>query len=246
LYNSNKGINNYKEQENSNNKGEDNNSTIEEDNNAMFAEDNYESMISNLGSLVACIDQDSIHEIWNVTTIEQNKEHFVIIYGNANHLCTCMFLVTKGLVCRHFFTVLFNSDKAMFHIGLIPPRWYNEMTLDPQQEVAITVHNKKHILDNEFAHKHKIDTNFDGLNKIRYTQEFSETVKKKLSHKVKYNQGFGYAKRAINLALEIGCEDELNTLLQHWVRDKEKEIHVQNESELNKEILPNITNPYQA
>lgn len=53
-----------------------------------FAEDNYESKISNLDSLVAYIDQDSIHEIWNVTTIEQNKEHFVIAYGNANHLCT--------------------------------------------------------------------------------------------------------------------------------------------------------------
>ncbi len=77
-------------------------------------------MISSLESLTIYVNKTSIHEIWHITTIKHNKEHFVIIYENANHLCTCMSLITKGLVCCHFFTVLLNSNKAIFHISLIP------------------------------------------------------------------------------------------------------------------------------
>ncbi|CAG8568888.1 9705_t:CDS:2 [Diversispora eburnea] len=84
-----------------------------------------------------------------------------------------------------------------------------ETTCDPQEESAITVCSKK--VDGKF------------LNKIRSTQVFSETVKLKLSRQVKYNQGYGYAKRAIGLALKIGCEDKLIQLLQNWIKEKERE-----------------------
>jgi hypothetical protein len=215
--------------------------------NIEFAEDNYESMILNLDSLIKCINRTSIHEVWRVTTIEKNKEHFVVVFGNANHLCTCMHLITKGLVCRHFFSVMLNSDKAMFHIGLIPARWYNsETTNDPQKEAAITIFSKKSSSDDrEFVYEHPIEPNFDILNEIRNVQMFSETVKQNLSHKVKYNQGIGYAKKAVNLALEMGCEDELNKLLQDWIKVKERTIR-DNLSKSNKENLPNISNPRQV
>ena len=94
-----------------------------------FAEDDYESSISNLNSLVRYLNNATIHEVWSVKTIEQNKEHFMVISDNANHLCTCILLVSKGLVCRNIFSVMTNSDKAMFHIRLIPDRWYNERPL---------------------------------------------------------------------------------------------------------------------
>jgi hypothetical protein len=177
-------------------------------------------------------------------TIEQNKEHFVVIYGNANHLCTCMWLVTRGLVCRHFFLVMFNSDKAMFHIGLIPSRWYNNMFSSFQEEFAITICGKKCESDgSKLIYEHQIRTNFDVLNEIRHTQLFSETVKQNLSHKAKYNKGFGYAKKAIGLALEMGCENEINEILQSWIRKKEGEIR---DSQLERENLPNVSNPYQT
>ena len=49
------------------------------------------------------LNNTGIHKVWYVTTIEQNKEHFVVICDNASHLCTCMWLVMRGLVCHHFF-----------------------------------------------------------------------------------------------------------------------------------------------
>src|SRR5439155_11829397 len=91
------------------------------------------------------------------------------------------------------------------------------------------------------VYEHKIETNFDMLNEFRNTQVFSEIVKQNLSRQVRYNQGFGYAKRAVNLALEIGCENELNKLLQDWIKEKERE-----KIESNKENLPIISNPHQT
>ncbi len=67
-------------------------------------------------------------------------------------------------------------------------------------------------------------------------QVFSESVKQNLSHKAKYNQGFGYTKRAINLALKIGCENKLNSLLQYWIKEKKKEIDDKNKNKSNKKI----------
>ncbi|RHZ85076.1 hypothetical protein Glove_71g119 [Diversispora epigaea] len=209
-----------------------------------FAEDDYESKISNLRSLITHLNQTTIHEIWSVKTIEQNKEHFVILYGSANHLCTCMWLVTRGLVCRHFFSIMFNSDKAMFHIGLIPSRWYNDVTFNPQKEFAITIRSKESETDDKSIYEHQIRTNFDILNEFRNTQLFSETVRANLSHKAKYNLGFGYAKQAIGLALEMGYEDELNTILRNWISEKKRER--QPECTSNKENLPSISNPYQT
>ncbi|CAB5360724.1 unnamed protein product [Rhizophagus irregularis] len=169
---------------------------MEEASNIEFAEDNYESVLSNLASLITYIDQESIHE-------------------------------------------------AMFHVGLIPNRWYIDITYEFQKEAAIIVCNNASG-DSEVVYEHQIETNFNMLNEIRHTQVFSETVKKNLSNQAKYSQGLGYAMKALNLALENGCENELNRLLQHWIKDKEKEIYVNQENESNKENLSNISNPYKT
>ncbi|RIA88319.1 hypothetical protein C1645_739483 [Glomus cerebriforme] len=139
----------------------------------------------------------------------------------------------RGLVCRHFFSVMLNLDKAMFYIGLIPDRWYNERFSNFQEEPAITICSGK----NKPIYEHQIRLDFSLLHEIRHIQAFSETVKQNLSNQAKYNQGFGYAKKAIGLALEIGCEDELNKMLQGWIREKER-------SRIGKENLPEINNLY--
>ncbi|CAG8749599.1 9498_t:CDS:2, partial [Racocetra fulgida] len=71
----------------------------------------------------------------------------------------------------------------------------------------------------------------------------SKTVKQNLTCQAKYNQGFGYAKKAVELALETGYKNELNKLLQNWIKETERKIHY-NLNKPNKENLPNISNPY--
>ncbi|RHZ59905.1 hypothetical protein Glove_360g110 [Diversispora epigaea] len=110
---------------------------------------------------------------------------------------------------------MFNSDKAMFHIGLIPSRWYNDVTFNPQKEFAITIRSKESETDDKSIYEHQIRTNFDILNEF-----------------------------PIGLALEMGYEDELNTILRNWISEKKRER--QPECTSNKENLPSISNPYQT
>ncbi|RHZ51071.1 hypothetical protein Glove_485g33 [Diversispora epigaea] len=143
---------------------------------------------------------------------------------------------------------MLNSNKAMFHIGLIPSRWYNDVTFDPRKELAITICSEKtRPNDDKNVYEHQVRTNFDLLNKIRHTHLFSETVRANLSHKAKYNLGFGYAKQAIGLALELGCEDEINKILRNWINEKKIEIRDSQPDHIsNKENLPSISNPHQT
>ena len=88
-------------------------------------------------------------------------------------------------------------------------------------------------------YEYQVGLNFDLLHDIRHTQAFSKNAKQNLSCQTKYNQGFGYVKRAIELALEIGYE--LNGFLQSWISEKQNEIR-----DSNKKNLLNVSNPYQT
>ncbi|RIA95156.1 hypothetical protein C1645_758340, partial [Glomus cerebriforme] len=106
---------------------------------------------------------------------------------------------------------------------------------DFQEEFAITICSRK----NKPMYEYQIRPDFSLLYEIYHIQAFSETVKQNLSNQAKYNQGFSYAKKAIELALKIGCEDELNKILQEWIREKER-------SRIGKENLPEINNSYET
>jgi len=76
----------------------------------------------------------------------------------------------------------------MFHIDLIPARWYNNIFSNTQEELAITICSRKLAPDDDkLVYEHQIGTNFDILNEIRHTQLFTETGKQNLSRKAKYN-----------------------------------------------------------
>src|SRR5260364_346044 len=84
----------------------------------------FDANIIKLEELIVGIDFSRIHEIWRVYTIDNKSVHFVILYDNSAHLCTCLTLINRGLVCQHFFAIMLVSEIAKFHIKLIPQRWY--------------------------------------------------------------------------------------------------------------------------
>ena len=49
----------------------------------------------------------------------------VILLEDGSHLCTCLMLINKGIICCHFIKILTKSISAFFNISLIPSRWYN-------------------------------------------------------------------------------------------------------------------------
>ena len=64
-------------------------------------------------------------EVWHVrATGTSGIGHYVVLLNDGTHLCTCLLLINKGLICRHFFRVATYFQSATFHITLISSRWY--------------------------------------------------------------------------------------------------------------------------
>jgi hypothetical protein len=57
-----------------------------------------------LQSLMATVNIDDITEIWKVFRYNHpNTYQYVILLSTGKHFCTCLMLITHGVVCRHFF-----------------------------------------------------------------------------------------------------------------------------------------------
>ena len=80
-------------------------------------------------SLVKNIPFESILEVWFVWAT--GTGHYVILLDEETHLCTCLLLINKGLMCRHFFCVGTYSQHARFHISIISSRWYLDTNIQP-------------------------------------------------------------------------------------------------------------------
>ena len=93
----------------------------------MAREDDYDQPQSLFSSLIENISQNSIQQVWKATRHRGQKSasQYVILLDDGSHLCTCLWLINRGIVCRHFFRVMSYSINTRFHISLIPRRWYN-------------------------------------------------------------------------------------------------------------------------
>lgn len=93
----------------------------------MTREDDYNQPQSLFSSLVKNIPHNNIREVWKATRHRGQKSNpqYIILLDDGSHLCTCLWLINKEIVCRHFFRIMSYSINAQFHIFLIPQRWYN-------------------------------------------------------------------------------------------------------------------------
>ncbi|PKC59420.1 hypothetical protein RhiirA1_469461 [Rhizophagus irregularis] len=106
------------------------------------------------------------------------------------------------------------QNQYFFKYTVDLPNGQMEHNLAYIQEPAIAIYSEKNTINPTGTYKYQIRTDFSLLHEIRHTQAFLKTAKQNLSFKAKYNQGFSYVKKAIELAFKIGCEDKLNGMLQ--------------------------------
>ncbi|EXX53111.1 hypothetical protein RirG_246990 [Rhizophagus irregularis DAOM 197198w] len=95
-------------------------------------------------SLIKTIPPEAIIEVWHVrATRTKGIGHYVILLNEGMHLCTCLLLINKGLVCCHFLRVGIYSQYATFHISIIQNQWYLDTNIHPndllQQHSSILV-----------------------------------------------------------------------------------------------------------
>ncbi|CAG8720052.1 16495_t:CDS:2, partial [Rhizophagus irregularis] len=75
------------------------------------------------------------------------------------------------------------------------------------------------------------------FNQLRIPDTFTTNIKQCLQRKVKYAYGFGKMKKALNLALDLGCEDEIINMINRFIDQKKKPINDTNNENENVQIL---------
>ena len=84
--------------------------------------------------MISDVNKDQITSMWAVTVGNKLVEkHFVILLNNGSHHCSCLSLINRGIICRHYFQIMLRSPAAKFHLRLIPSRWYYK-NKDPSKE----------------------------------------------------------------------------------------------------------------
>lgn len=178
-------------------------------------------------------------EVWHVrATGTSNTGHYVVLLDDGTHLCTCLLLINKGLICRHFFRVATYSQLATFHLTLISPRWYLEPNINQeiflQQMPAIILCS----ITNSEESLPIINNTFKHLLSIRPITRNSHSIAK--PNKTIYAELFGLSKKVIDLAMKANMYQELKAFL-HDIQNKIKERQQTNDT--NDDDVIGVNNP---
>jgi len=190
--------------------------------------------------LIKNVPHEAIIEVWNVcATGTQGVVHYLILLDEGTHLCTCLLLINKGLVCQHFFRVGTYSRYATFHISMIPSRWYLNPDIEPsnllQKYSSIPVCNAE-LPEDDIVFEKSI--NFQHFFSLR--DDSSGSYRPIKSPKCVYAELFGLSRKGIDCAIKAGMQQELSNMLKTFIYDAQNRINSQ-EVEIQDSV--DVTNP---
>jgi hypothetical protein len=190
-------------------------------------EDDYDQPQSLFSSLVENIPHSNIQQVWKVTRHrgQKSEPQCVILLDDGSHLCTCLWLINRGIVCRHFFRVMSYSVNARFHISLIPKRWYNnnKYNINQREENMTPIcHIGESELD-ELEQPLPPQLSFQHLANFRQTPNVVQLQ----GPKQKYGFGMGYAKKALDLAIRTDKVNEFVNQVKCFIEDTKAELSEQ-------------------
>jgi hypothetical protein len=189
--------------------------------------------------LIKDVTQETVLEVWHVrATGTSGIGHYVVLLNDGTHLCTCLLLMNKGLICHHFFRVATYSQSAIYHITLISPRWYlkpdiNQDTL-LQQIPAITLCSTNNSDENLIT-----NSTFNHLFSIRSTSYNSSSITK--SNKIIYAKLFGLSKKVIDSAIKADMYQELSNMFKTFLYDIQNKFDEKQQT--NEDYILDVNNP---
>ena len=167
----------------------------------------------------------------------------VILLQDGSHLCTCLMLINKGIICRHFIKVLTKSAAAFFNISLIPSRWYNDQAVQFSED---EIHNSPLIQLCNTQSKSvqtSIKTEFLYLSNIRGGDVFTPELKGIVSQRQQYAKAHELQKKAYNLATRLGQGSEYINLLKDFIYSMENSLKDETNGKENINESQKIANP---
>ncbi|GES91442.1 protein FAR1-related sequence 5-like [Rhizophagus clarus] len=152
-----------------------------------FEETSINAKECNLESLLKDVGESSISELWEVKYAFSGSKscNYIAVLKDRSHLCTCLYIISRGLVCRHFFRILRASNNAKFNMALIASRWYKD-----------DISNNIEISNNSST------CNFSYIQQIQNTIRPQPNSKEHLSKRKRYGKIYGLARHVIQLAVD--------------------------------------------
>ncbi|PKK59057.1 hypothetical protein RhiirC2_871376 [Rhizophagus irregularis] len=215
---------------------------------AIFIEDKYEDKKIFLKNLLQEFNIDDIREIWKVESLLARSPtscQYVVILKNGWHACTCLLLANSGVICRHYFKVMMESNFAKFHINMIPKRWYKEHLQSDLMKInnspVVTLGNERNNVHNvnKSDRDQLIDIDFTQTNIFNQRYQ-SPTIQRQAFKKNEYAILTGLSRKASQLAIEDG-DDELKDFLNKFIEKRKKNREMQ-ESNRRLRTIDNVVN----
>lgn len=207
----------------------------------------FDACVIELEQLIVGLDMEKITELWRISSIDKKSQHFIVLYGNAGHLCTCLTLINHGLVCHHFFALMLSSPNAKFHIALISQRWYTDALIMEGNSMQLSEPVIPSAISNDefgmFEYVMETETDFSYLENIRGCYIFTKEVREEMTQKQQWGKGFGIMKKVLNLAIATGRVEELYEIHEKLGKELESEMAQTVQGNNMAEFARTISNP---
>ncbi|CAG8795175.1 22931_t:CDS:2, partial [Cetraspora pellucida] len=188
-----------------------------------FLENQLDRPQNSIIALIKDIDLSDIIEIWKLICLSSVYKHYIVLLCDGGYLCTCMTIINRGIICSHFFQVMMNTKAAKFHIGLVARRWY----YDDQQDIRLEDLQLQSIEISTMFQQTATNIavpDFHIIEKIRDTNMYIVKNQQAANKKARYANGFGRMKKALNIALDLGCKEKLIYVISSFINQKKSAI----------------------
>src|ERR1700722_2401695 len=167
------------------------------------------------------VSRESIKEIWRIIPyMFLNSYQHIIIFKDGTHLCTCLLLVSHGIICRHYFKLMVENSNALFHILLMPTRWLQDDawncvdTIFNEPFIGTSSKNSTQPQDNNTVQKADLfPVYYDNIQEVQ--------IRHHIQKKVDYGRLMGHFKKAVDYSLEDNDQQNLDDIILTYISEKQ-------------------------
>ncbi|PKY32635.1 hypothetical protein RhiirB3_394186 [Rhizophagus irregularis] len=168
---------------------------------------------------------------------------YVILLQDGSHICTCLMLINKGIICCHFIRILIKSA-AFFNISLIPSRWYNDQAAQlSKSEIRASPSIQLFNTSQSVPTHSNLNLEYSYPDIVREGNIYTPELKENVTDRQKYAKACGLQKKAYNLSKQLGQESEYINLLNNFILSMEVNLSEMNDKENTDEFQRKISNP---
>ena len=163
-----------------------------------------------------------------------NSYQHIVIFEDDTYICTCLLLVSHGIICRHYFKLMVENSSALFHLLLMPRRWlqddaWNRIDIILNEPfIGTSSKNLRQLQDNNTVQQADfIPMHYDNIQEVQ--------IRSRIQKKVEYGRLMSHFKKAVDYSLEDNDQQNLDDIIMTYI--SEKQVKWQALAQLNTNIL---------